>query len=62
MKTNPWVAYSAAVFAVCALAAPHVSAQAMPAGLTGSLVANPAVVQVGASPKLTWSINYPSVV
>jgi hypothetical protein len=62
MKPKPWVAVAAAVFAVCALLAPHVSAQAVPAGLTGSLVANPLVVQVGQSPWLTWSINYPSVV
>jgi hypothetical protein len=62
MKIKPWAAVPAAVFALCAVLAPHVSAQAVPAGLTGSLIANPTVVQAGQSPKLTWSINYPSVV
>jgi hypothetical protein len=62
MKTSQLAAASAAVLAVSVLASPLASAQAVPAGLTGSLTANPAVVQVGQSPKLKWSINYPSVV
>lgn len=62
MKTSQLAAVSAAAFAVSVLIAPRLLAQAVPAGLTGSLTANPAVVQVGQSPKLKWSINYPSVV
>ncbi|GAA5127451.1 hypothetical protein GCM10023212_32340 [Luteolibacter yonseiensis] len=44
------------------LASHHARAEPLPADLTGSLVANPAMVQAGQSPKLIWSISYPSVV
>ncbi len=62
MKTTPWAAVPAAVLSLCAIGAPHASAEAIPAGLTGSIIANPAVVQEGQSPMISWSINYPSVV
>lgn len=62
MKTKLWVAIPAAVSAVCTLLAPLASAEALPAGLEGSLSANPLILQPGQSPKLTWSINYPSIV
>ncbi len=60
MKTQPFTA--AAIIALTSLASPHAHCQAVPAGLDGSLSANPAIVQAGQSPKLTWNINYPSVV
>jgi len=64
MKLKNWAAVPAAVLcSLCALAAPHASAQAvLPAGLSGELTANPKIVMVGETPKLTWKINYPSVV
>ncbi len=62
MKTNHLAAVSAAIFAVGTLVSPSAHSQALPAGLTGSLTANPAIVQAGQSPKLKWNINYPSVV
>ena len=62
MKTSQWAAVSAAVIVVSALVSPRAYSQGLPAGLTGSLAANPAIVQAGQTPKLKWSINYPSVV
>jgi hypothetical protein len=34
----------------------------LPTGLSGELVASPKIVRIGETPKLTWKINYPSVV
>jgi hypothetical protein len=68
MKTSQWVAIPAAVLLVSALVSPRVHAQTSapqapaPAGLTGSLSANPLIVKAGERTKLSWSINYPSVV
>ena len=62
MKTSHLAAVSAAVIAAGALASPRAHSEEVPAGLTGSISANPAIVQAGQSPKLKWSINYPSVV
>ncbi len=62
MKISQWAAVPAAVIFVSVIFPTRAHAQLFPAGLTGSLTANPAVVRVGQSPKLTWSINYPSVV
>ena len=68
MKTSQWAALPAAVLLASALVSPRVQAQtsapvaAAPAGLTGSLSANPQIVMSGEKTKLTWTINYPSVV
>lgn len=68
MKTSHWAAVPAAVLLASALVSPLVKAQTSapqapaPSGLTGSLSANPAIVMAGEKTKLTWSINYPSVV
>jgi len=62
MKTSQWAAVSAAVIAVSTLVSPRAHSQILPVGLTGSLSANPAIVQAGQTPKLKWNINYPSVV
>lgn len=69
MKTSPWAALAAAVFAapaiapMCVRAANEESeASTIPSIPTGVLSAFPTVVQTGTKPTLTWSILYPSKV
>lgn len=68
MKTSQTVAISAAIILVGTLVSPRVYAQTSapqapaPTGLTASLSANPYVVVAGEKTRLSWSINYPSVV
>lgn len=46
---------------LCPGASAPLFAQEPPAKPTGTLVANPTVVQAGVRPNLTWNINYPIV-
>jgi hypothetical protein len=68
MKTSQWAAVPAVVLFVGTLVSPRLQAQTSapqapaPAGLTGSLSANPAIVMAGEKTRLAWTINYPSVV
>lgn len=68
MKTKQQTILSAVVAAIGTLMPTAAKAQTSapqapaPAGLTGSLSANPNIVMAGEKTLLTWSINYPSVV
>ena len=68
MKTSQLAALAAAFTAVGPLVPTSINAQTSapqapaPAGLTGSLAANPTIVMAGEKTQLSWSINYPSVV
>jgi hypothetical protein len=73
MKTSPWAALSAAVFAAFGLFPDMVlaasgngnsgsTASTIPSIPTGALSAFPTIVQTGTKPTLTWSIMYPSKV
>ncbi len=68
MKTSQLAAVSAAAILVGTLVPAKVQAQTSapqvpaPAGLTGSISANPTIVLAGEKTRLTWTINYPSVV
>lgn len=62
MKTSFEAATKAAILALGVFLPVTAGAQTMPAVPVGSLSAFPNKVQAGTHPKLTWSINYPSVV
>ncbi len=62
MKTNYLVALSAAAAIVGALVPQTSHSQTLPIGLSGEISANPDVVSVNQKTKLSWKINYPSVV
>jgi hypothetical protein len=68
MKINQLTNISATTILVATLVSTHIQAQTSapqapaPAGLTGTLSASPAIVPVGVNARLTWKINYPSLV
>jgi hypothetical protein len=63
MKTINWATIPVALLTLCVALAQNSSASTpLPVGLSGELTANPKIVQVGETPKLTWKINYPPAV
>ncbi len=63
MKTLKWVAFPAsALFLFIFLVQNSSAVTPLPVGLSGELTANPKIVKVGETPKLTWKINYPPAV
>lgn len=68
MNTSHLAAVAAAFLALGTFGSPKARAQTSapqapaPSGLTGSLIANPAIVKAGEKTRLIWAINYPSVV
>ncbi len=70
MKTNQWVAMSAAVITMCTLVPTRslagsddgTSPSRIPVYPVGVMSAYPTVVQTGTKPTLTWNILYPSKV